>query len=155
MFRADPLSQGLGIVWLMEYHGTADRLGASARQRSVVVDHHHRDDEVVVTLRDAEALHALGDLRWRLNTLLAQGPATLVIDIEGVRQIASAMIAVLLQVKRRCMARRVDVVLREPSRRSLDFLHRTGLLAAFVIEPDDLARRQPRRAQAARRRRTQ
>jgi anti-anti-sigma factor len=155
MSLADPLSHDLGIVWLMENHRTAERLGTAARQRSVVVDHHDRGDEVVVTLRDAEALHALGDLRWRLNTLLAQGPATLVIDIEGVRQISSTMIAVLLQVKRRCRARRVDVVLREPSRRSLDFLHRTGLLAAFVIEPDDLAPRHPRRAQSARRRRTQ
>jgi len=128
------------------------RAGREHRRHSIAVDHHDHDGEVVVTLRDAEVLHALGDLRWRLNTLLAHGPATLVIDIAGVRQISSTMIAVLLQVKRRCRARGVDVVLREPSRRSLDLLHRTGLLAAFVIEPDDAVPRQRRRAQSARRR---
>jgi anti-anti-sigma regulatory factor len=61
----------------------------------------------------------------------------LVIDIEGVPQVSSAMFAVLLRVKRRCLARRVDVVLRQPSGRSVELLRRTGLLGALAIEPAD------------------
>lgn len=125
----------------------------AATQARSVTDHKY-GDAVVVTLRDTEVPRALADLRWRLNTLLGHGPATLVIDVAGVRQISSATIAVLLQVKRRCRARGVDLVVREPSRRSVDMLHRTGLLSALVIESADGARLQRREATSRRRRGT-
>ena len=134
----------------MDNETGAGRPGATTRPLEVAVGHHDRGGEVVVTLRDAEVRHALGDLRWRLDTLLADGPATLVIDLAGVTQISSTMVAVLLRVKHRCLARGVDVVLREPSRRSVDLLHRTGLLGALAIEPVDESRRQRRGATSMR-----
>lgn len=112
--------------------GTA--ASAAGRPLIIEINPRRRGDEVVVTLRDRDVWQALGELRLRLDSLLAAGPATLVIDIAGVTQVSSAMFAVLLRVKRRCLARRVDVVLRQPSRRSVDLLRRTGLLTALAIE---------------------
>ncbi|WP_246051215.1 STAS domain-containing protein [Nocardioides guangzhouensis] len=103
--------------------------GAVPRSRS------HQDvDVAVVLLGDGDLGRALGDLRRRLATVLERGPATLVMDLSGVTQLSSTGIAVLLWVKRRCAAREVGVVLREPSRRSVDLLRRTGLLGALAIE---------------------
>jgi anti-anti-sigma factor len=92
------------------------------------------DVAVVVLLRDGDLGRALVDLRRRLATVLERGPATVVIDVSGVTQLSSTGIAVLLWVKRRCAVRGVRVVLREPSRRSIDLLRRTGLLGALAIE---------------------
>ena len=48
--------------------------------------------------------------------------------------LSSTGIALLLWVRRRSAARGVRVVLREPSRPSVDLLRRTGLLGALAIE---------------------
>lgn len=98
------------------------------------VDHDVRPGTVVVALRDEDLLKTLTDLRWRLGGLLESGPSTLVLDVSQVRRLSSATIAVLLWVKRRCLTRGVQVVVRRPSRDSLAVLARTGLQSALDIE---------------------
>jgi ABC-type transporter Mla MlaB component len=83
--------------------------------------------EVVVQLREPDPMHALDDVQWRFNSLLEQGARTLVVDLSQVGQLSSTTIAALLWVMRRCSARGVKVVLREPSRRSVTTLARIGL----------------------------
>jgi anti-anti-sigma regulatory factor len=93
----------------------------------------HRDS-VVVALRDDGLLEGIAELRWRLDDLLGGGQSTLVIDVSGVGRISSTTVAAMLWAKRRCRARRVSVVVRDPSRRSLDQIRRTGLMNTFDIE---------------------
>jgi anti-anti-sigma factor len=93
------------------------------------------DETVVVALEDSSLLEGLADLRWRLRHLLADGGTTLVVDVSGVDRLSSQTVAALLWAKRHCRARGGRVVVRGPSRRSLDVLSRTGLSSMFVIEP--------------------
>ena len=95
---------------------------------TVSPDVHVPTDTVVVTLSD-------DDLRWRLGTLLEPGPSTLVLDLSRLQRLSATTIAVLLWVRRRCRARGVRVVLRRPSRGSIDVLRRAGLQSALEIEP--------------------
>lgn len=122
---------------------------------------------IVMRLDDNALRQGVADLRWRLPQLLAGGHPTLVIDISGVERISSTTVAAILWVKRRCRGRRVRVVVRDPSRRSLEQLRRTGLMDAFDIEssesdegirrgavPSEHARVRTARAAPRRRRRT-
>lgn len=96
------------------------------------------DPEVVLELGDAHVGDALRELRWRLPLLLNRSPGTVVVDLSEMTQPSSATVAALLWIKRRCRSRSVVVVLRQPSRRSIDMLRRTGLQSALPIEkPDD------------------
>lgn len=90
---------------------------------------------MVVSLRDDRLHEPLADLRWRLDGLLASGPSTLVVDVAEVTRLSSATVAVLLWVRRRCRARGVRVVLRDPSRNTVELLRRTGLLSRLETIP--------------------
>lgn len=93
----------------------------------------HRGDGVVaVALADAALVHGLGDLRRRLDLLIAGGTHTLDIDVSAVDRLSSGSIATLLWVKRTCAVRQIRVVLTNPTTRTLDQLKRTGL--ANVLE---------------------
>ena len=125
--RTRDAAHGAGVEVEVPHHLDA---GLDAELRR----HHDADSQVVVPLGDGDLGHALGDLRRRLTAALERGPSTLVIDVSGVTQLSSTGIALLLWVRRRCTVRGVRVVLREPSRRNIDLLRRTGLLGALAIE---------------------
>lgn len=93
--------------------------------------------EVVVELGDDNVTEALRELRWRLPLLLNRSPGTVVVDVSQMTQLSSATVAALLWVRRRCRLRGVTVVLRQPSRRSVEMLRRTGLQGALPIESDE------------------
>ena len=80
------------------------------------------------------------ELRRRLPLLLNRSPGTVVVDLSEMTQPSSATVAALLWIKRRCRSRSVVVVLRQPSRRSIDMLRRTGLQCALPIEKPDAGR---------------
>lgn len=101
------------------------------RRRGPLVD---SDDAVLVVLRDENLLGGIADLRWRLDDVLARGTWTVVIDVSDVRRLSSATVAVLLWATRRCQARNVRVVVREPTRASMELLRRTGLVDRVEVE---------------------
>ncbi|GAA2114280.1 hypothetical protein GCM10009843_02630 [Nocardioides bigeumensis] len=76
----------------------------------------------------------LDDLQWRLDAVLEQGPHTVVLDMSALTRLSSTCVAALLWVKRRCAARGVAVVLRDPSRDCAAALERIGLLGALPTE---------------------
>ncbi len=90
--------------------------------------------EVVVELGDTNVAEALRELRWRLPLLLNRSPATVIVDLSEMTQLSSATVASLLWIRRRCRMRGVIVVLRKPSRRSVEMLRRTGLQGALPVE---------------------
>lgn len=92
------------------------------------------DDDAVVWLEDGRLTEGIAELRWGLEDLLSNGESTLVIDVSRVERLTAASVAAMLWAKRRCMARRVRVVLRNPSRRSVHMLRRTGLQGAIDME---------------------
>ncbi len=92
------------------------------------------DRTVRVALGDPPLVQGLGDLRWQLSGLLGGGTNTVVIDVSGVDRLSSACVATLLGVKRTCHARRIRVVLADPSERTREVLTRTGLASVFEIE---------------------
>ncbi len=87
----------------------------------------------VLTLHDEREL-ARGRLRSHLGALLESGPSTLVLDLSAVRHLSSDGVDGLLWLRQRCRGRAVNVVLRQPSRQSVDLLRRTGLLDMLAIE---------------------
>ncbi|MDQ6895299.1 MAG: STAS domain-containing protein [Actinomycetota bacterium] len=91
------------------------------------------DQTVRVALGDPPT-SGLGDLRWQLAGLLGGGTNTLVIDVSRLDRLSSAWVATLLGVKRTCHARRIRVVLADPSNRTREVLTRTGLASVFEIE---------------------
>lgn len=91
--------------------------------------------EPVVRLGNAGLSRGLSDMQERLDALLEQGPGTVVVDMSEVEQMSSVTVAALLWVKRRCSERRVHVVLRQPSQRSVNALLRIGLLDAGSRDP--------------------
>ena len=93
--------------------------------------------QVVVQLRDTGLAHVLDDVQRRLELVLKEGPRTLVVDMSAVAQVSSTTIAALLWIRRRCSARGIEVLLRRPSRRSLEALERVGLLGVLMVEPTD------------------
>lgn len=103
-----------------------DRRGPSRRDADT--------DVAVLTLHDDERELARGELRGHLGSLLEPGPSTLVLDLSAVRRLSSDGVDGLLWLRRRCLGRAVNVVLRQPSRQSVDLLRRTGLLGVLTIE---------------------
>jgi anti-sigma B factor antagonist len=93
-----------------------------------------RQDCVVVSLDDDSLLEGLTDLRWRLRQVLADGTPTVLVDVSRVERLSSATIAALLWARRQSQARGGQVILRSPSRRSLEMLRRTGLGRLFAID---------------------
>ena len=91
----------------------------------------------VVELSDARLREGLAVLRWGLDEILAGGEPILIIDVGGIDRMSSATIAAVLWVKRCCRARQVRVVVRSPSRRSLDVLRSTGLIGVIDVEGRD------------------
>jgi anti-anti-sigma factor len=105
-------------------------------------------EELVVTpvllLGEAGLSQAFDDdLRRRLDMALEMGPRVVVVDMSAIRQVSSTTVAALLWVKRRCSAREVEVLLRGPSRRTLDTLRRVGLLGLLQVEGDPSRRSRP------------
>ncbi len=94
--------------------------------------------EVVVELGDAHVAEALRELRSRLPLLLNRSPGTVIVDLSEMTQLSSATVAALLWIRRRCRLRGVIVVLRQPSRRSVEMLRRTGLQGALPVEKPDV-----------------
>lgn len=92
------------------------------------------DDDVVVRVTDRTVREAIHDLRWRLDTMLAGGPATLKVDVRGLTRLSSPTIAALLWAKRRCATRGVPLVLVGHDRA---LIHRAGLDGLFVLPPPD------------------
>ena len=84
--------------------------------------------EAVIKLNDVGSVRVLDDVQWRLDTLLETGARTVVVDMSEVGHLSSRTIAALLWVQRCCAARGVDMMLRQPSRRSVDTLERSGIL---------------------------
>jgi anti-anti-sigma regulatory factor len=98
------------------------------------------DPEVVLELGDADVADALRELRWRLPLLLNRSPGRVVVDLSEMTQPSSATVAALLWIKSWCRKRSVVVVLRKPSRRSIEMLRRTGLQSALPLEKPDAGR---------------
>ena len=92
------------------------------------------DRTVRVALGDPLLTLGLDRLRQQLVDLLGGGADTLVIDVSGVDRLSSAGVATLLGAKRTCQARRIRVVLADPSNRTREVLARTGLASLFDIE---------------------
>lgn len=91
------------------------------------------DGTVVLALNGDALVGGIADLRWRLDTVLRSGTSTLVIDVSDIPRLSSATVAMLLWVARRCQARRVRLLVRNPSRASQELLRRTGLLDVLEI----------------------
>jgi anti-anti-sigma factor len=119
---------------------TEPRGAAPGTAEVVVPPHLDAEAEVVVPLRDADNGRVPGDLHRRLDAVLQLGPETVVIDVSEVTRFSSTTIAALLQAKRRCAARGVRVVLREPVGRAGSPLRRTGLLTTLAVETAGAAR---------------
>lgn len=98
------------------------------------------DAAAVMALESAGLMPTLDDLEQRLDAALAGGPRTLVLDMSAVARVSSTTVAALLWARRRCSARGVEVVLRNPSRRCLAAMRRAGLLTAVATERTDLPR---------------
>ena len=119
----EPLSPWAGMLLDMTHRGGPSR--------------HDRDHDAgvaVLTLHDDERELARGQLRGHLGRLLETGPSTLVLDLSAVRHLSSDGIDGLLWLRQRCLGRAVRIVVRQPSRQSVELLRRTGLLGMLTIE---------------------
>jgi anti-anti-sigma regulatory factor len=85
------------------------------------------DDPNVIILAEPTLRDDLARLRSRLEGVLAAGRSPVIIDVSGLECPSSTTVAAMLWAKRRCSARRVGLVLRNPSHRSRSVLRRTGL----------------------------
>lgn len=92
------------------------------------------NDEVVVELSDETFADGLAELRWRLRSLVLAGARVIVIDVSKVSHLSSTAVAAMLGTHRSCRARGGGVVIRDPNRRTLDLLHRTGLWRVLRVE---------------------
>lgn len=102
-------------------------------------------DRAVVRLTDATFRDGVAELRWRLREQILAGVRVLVVDVSAVRQLSSTAVAALLGAHRTCRARGGGVIIRDPNRRTLDLLRRTGLWRVLRPEFTDGGRaaRQP------------
>ena len=91
-------------------------------------------DRAVVRLTDATFRDGVAELRWRLRDQILSGVRVLVVDVSAVRQLSSTAVAALLGAHRSCRARGGGVIIRNPNRRTLDLLRRTGLWR--VLRPE-------------------
>lgn len=89
---------------------------------------------VRVALDERAVAHGFVDLQGRLPQLLSGGTHTLVVDVSDLDRLSSTAVAALLWVKRTCAARRIHVVLSQPTDRALGVLTRSGLGSVFEIE---------------------
>jgi hypothetical protein len=92
------------------------------------------EDVAVVALTDHRLREGIASLRWGLDRLLADGQSKLVIDLGGIDQVSATLVAAMLWAKRWCLARRVEVVVQDPSRRTHVMLRRTGLETALKVQ---------------------
>lgn len=97
-------------------------------------------DAAVVRLTDESLRDGIASLRWGLDRLLADGQSTLVVDLGGLERLSAPAVAAMLWAKRRCLARRVEMVVRCPNRRTLEMLRRTGLESALTIQSPPVPR---------------
>ncbi|HEY9392107.1 MAG TPA: STAS domain-containing protein [Mycobacteriales bacterium] len=97
-------------------------------------------DRAVVRLTDATFRDGMAELRWRLRDQILAGVRVLVVDVSAVRQLSSTAVAVLLGAHRSCRARGGRVIIRNPNRRTLDLLHRTGLWRVLRPEFTEMTR---------------
>ena len=92
------------------------------------------EHEFVVTLSDAALADGLAELRWELRSLVLAGARRIVIDVSQVSHLPSSAVAAMLGAHRSCRARGGGVVIRDPSRRTLDLLQRTGLWRVLRLD---------------------
>ena len=86
------------------------------------------------TVRGEVDLDSSPELWERLRELLDARPARLVLDLAGVRYIDSSGVAVLIQARKQADRQRVDLVLKQPSRKVVDVLDLAQLTPLFQIE---------------------
>lgn len=91
------------------------------------------DDNVVVPLSDGTVREALHDLRWRLEEILAGGPAAVIVDVAGLTRLSSVTVAALLWANRRCVTRGVRLDLSDPGGRLANQLRAAGLDTIWEI----------------------
>ena len=96
-------------------------------------------DEVLVRLTDDMLADGVADIRWLLHDAVLSGARHVVVDVQEVEQLSSPAVASFLSAHRACRARGGSVVVRGANRRTLDLLHRTGLLRVLALE-DGLGR---------------
>lgn len=89
---------------------------------------------VVVGLLDTGLVDVLEDLQSHLEAALEQGPHTVIVDLSALTRLSSTAVAALLWVKRRCAARGVTVMMRDPSPDCAAALERIGLLGTLPFE---------------------
>ncbi|TYP80645.1 STAS domain-containing protein [Blastococcus xanthinilyticus] len=94
----------------------------------------HGPDEVVLRVTDDMLAEGVADIRWLLHDALLTGARWVVVDVRGVEHLTGAAAASLLSAHRTCRARGGSVVLRGPSRRTLELLRRTGLSRVLGLE---------------------
>lgn len=92
------------------------------------------NDRVVVELTDAILQDGLADLRWQLRDLVLSGARVIVVDVGAVSELSSTTVAAMLSAHRSCRARGGGLIIRNPNRRTLDLLRRTGLWR--VLDPE-------------------
>lgn len=90
--------------------------------------------EAIVELSDDALADGLAELRWELRSLILAGAKRIVIDVSRVSHLSSSAVAAMLGAHRSCRARGGGVVIRDPSRRTLDLLHRTGLWRVLRLD---------------------
>jgi anti-anti-sigma factor len=88
----------------------------------------------VVRLSDETFVDGMAGLRWQLRAHLSEGARYIIVDMSRVRHLSSTAVAAMLGAHRVCRTRGGAVVLRNPGRRTLDQLTRTGLHHVFRID---------------------
>jgi anti-anti-sigma factor len=91
-------------------------------------------EPVVVVLSADVERDGVPDFRFQLHDALLAGARDIVVDASSLDALPSAAIAAMLTAHRACRRRGGQVVLRRPSRRALDQLHRTGLWRVLEVE---------------------
>jgi anti-anti-sigma factor len=87
-----------------------------------------------VIVVDDDSVESLIDLRCRLRDAVLSGERTIVVDVSELTRPTSTTVAALLGAHRLCRARGGRVLLRDPHRRTLELLRRTGLVHVLRIE---------------------
>jgi anti-anti-sigma factor len=101
---------------------------------SAVLTRPTEDDVVLLSVTDDMVREGVADLRWLLHDALLAGARRVVVDLAGVQQLSSPVVASLLSAHRTCRARGGAVVLRGANRRTQDLLIRTGLWRVLRLE---------------------
>lgn len=104
-------------------------------QRPAQIDEPAR--ATVVSLSDRRLDEGLTALRGAALASVPGEPATLVVDLEGVRRLSSATVGTLLWAQRTCRTRGSRVRVRHPSRDAAKVLQRSGLSAVLDVDLGD------------------